>query len=52
MKWVASAVAFTLVGGGGGEQKNRVVEVRWFSDGQSGCSSGRTRASFIAGLMN
>lgn len=46
MKWVASAVAFTLMGGDG------VVEVRWFSDGQSGCSSGRTRASFIAGLMN
>lgn len=32
--------------------KNGLVEVRWFSNGQSGCSSGRMRASFIAGLMN
>lgn len=41
-------------GGGGGEKKQKleVAEVRWFSNGQTGCSSGRMRASFIAGLMN
>jgi len=31
---------------------NGAMEVRWFSNGQTGCSSGRMRVSFIAGLMN